>query len=184
MGNDLKEFDKETMVELVWHGDDTLVRLEPNAEKVPVAKGETIKVLQSRAKELLRYSHQWTLPGKEPVVHPYEKARDERFKREAKSEASDAGSDANKPDPSKAKIDDLTDDQVDAMKAKAKVGEQLAARSVRFNLAGSTLDELKALLKEKLKEERAAAVQATADAGSDANQAAPNAAAGDADKKE
>lgn len=86
MQYDLKTLSDETTVKLEWHGEPTMVLIKGEGAKTPVEKGDVLEVCLSQAKELLRYSHLWTLEGDKPVKHGYEKAMaDIRAKESANS---------------------------------------------------------------------------------------------------
>ena len=92
---ELKKLDPEVKLEVQWHGEDTLVQVERNAEKVAVKKGDVIKVSLDLAKTLLQYSGNWTLKGDEPRAHGWDKAQAAAFARLEK-EAKDAASKGKK----------------------------------------------------------------------------------------
>lgn len=137
------ELSAEATVSLTWHGEPTLVRLGLGAEKTKVDKGETIKVGEQRARELVRYSNQWTLSGDKPVKQPYQEKQEKELKEQQKKAAKKA--DGNNEDGDNGSNDEV---EVDKM-TKPQIVAKLKELNVSFN-ASKTAEELRSLLKEAL----------------------------------
>ena len=160
---DFDKVKKENKLSLKWHGEPTLVALVKGEAKVAVNTGDVVEVTESIAKELLTYSSMWTLKNDAPVVHPYmmtyKKALEARSARQvalAKKASKKKGetAPAAPADDKKLAPEALTEADVDLMDTKKAVLEALLARGIKAN-KNATLDELKAVLKDKLAEENA-----------------------------
>jgi hypothetical protein len=132
---DLKnELAEKALVALEWHGDDTKVLIHGDAEKTAVEKGSVIEVTLRQARELLAYSHLWTLEGDKPLQHAYD-ANMARLAKVARKQASVTGTTA----------------APEKMDRKAII-KSLKKLRVTFNDKAS-VEELAGLLKEKLAED-------------------------------
>lgn len=183
----LEQLEEKASVELTWHGEETRLLIDGESEKVVVKAGDTVKVTRSQAKKLLSYSHKWTFKGEKPVEQPYERAQrdavalqDARNKERIAKKLGKKGAKAPETpaDTSTPVIETMTEDDVDKMKAKADVAAELKKRGMKVNVQGSSLDELKALLKEAIKPkapETPAETNTDAEAGAGASDVDPNA---------
>lgn len=141
---ELKKLDPEVKIKLEWHGADTLVQVERNAEKVVVKKGDVIEVSLELGKQLLQYSGQWTLEGDKPTVHGWDKARAAAFARlEAEAKAPKGKKVAKAAE---AEAPALTPEDVKKMKT-ADVKAKLTELGVAFEADAKLADLKDALLK-------------------------------------
>mgnify|MGYP001570319685 CR=1 FL=1 len=62
-------------VSMQWHGAPTLVLVRGEGKKREVNTGDVVVVLLEQARELVKYSYNWTLEGDKPVVHGFEAAQ-------------------------------------------------------------------------------------------------------------
>lgn len=146
MKYDLKEvFGKGEMVSLTWHGEDTLVQVEKNAAKVPVAQGETIGVPVELARQLLTSYSLWTLEGDEPLDQPWMEARkaaaDARGKKAKTTKKEVESAEETTPDD----VMDLTPEAIGKMK-KDDVVAALETLEVEGWTKGDKVGDLKELL--------------------------------------
>ena len=148
-------FATEATLELTWHGEDTLVRIEGEDEKTEVKTGATIEVSVEQARKLLFYSDLWTLKGDKPVDQPFRraflnamKAQDARMK-VGKAKKGEKVAEAKTED---APVVPLTEDEVEAMEDKKVIQSALETRKIKFNKKASIAD-LKVLLVEAVKVE-------------------------------
>lgn len=136
MKYDPKKITEETKVALEWHGDDTKVLVRGDSAKTPVKKGGILEVSVPQAKELLAYSHLWTLKGDKPLKHGYNEMIAKTVQTSAKK--------------SSAKTENKIDEDVDCDPDKAEkktIVKALKKLGVTFN-DKATRDELAGLLKE------------------------------------
>lgn len=151
MKYDLKrDIADETLVALQWHGEDTKILIAGQGEKTEVAKGDIINVSLKQAKELLSYSHLWTLDGDKPTKHAYDTAMAKLAKKAKKSEPVE-----DEQEPETDKEIDLEEIDADKMNKK-EIVSTLKRLGVSFNdRAGQ--DKLAILLKEEIEARKAAA---------------------------
>lgn len=168
MRYNLDELEKDSTIELTWHGEDTRVLIEGEGEKRHVKTGDTIEISLEQAKILLRYSHKWTLKGDEYVEQPFERAQKAAHERQdaimrrrlakkgKKTDESEdeAGSEAESAPHIDAKL--LNEADIDAMETKKEILAVFKELDLKVN-KNASLDELKVVLKEKLAEVAAAA---------------------------
>ena len=141
---ELKKLDPEVKIKLEWHGVDTLVQVERNAEKVVVKTGDVIEVSLELGKQLLQYSGQWTLEGDKPTVHGWDKARAAAFARlEAEAKAPKGKKVAKAAE---AEAPALTAEDIKKMKTK-DVTAKLTELGVAFEANAKLADLKDALLK-------------------------------------
>lgn len=125
-----KDLEKTQKVKLQWHGEETNVLVKGQGAKTLVKTGDVLSVTVEQARNLLRYSHLWTMDGDEPVAHGFDASQ-------AKLHAVAVEKAAQAPEPEANKAPDLTE--------KEQVMASLRELNVTFNDAAST-EELKQLL--------------------------------------
>lgn len=151
-----KELVEKSSVKVKWHGEEaTRVLVRGDAEKTVVKPGGVFVVTKEQAKELLTYSHLFTLENQEPVDHPFdrEQARLRKVSKEkaaAPAKPSKAKEEPKKPAEEGSEGDKvLSREEVAAFKKASDVSEVLTGMGVEHN-PKAKVSELKALLAEKL----------------------------------
>ena len=145
MQYDLKELAQDQIVTMVWHGEPTRVLVRGEGEKREVKKGDELEVSVKQARELLKYSPDWTLSGDKPVDQPYRAAQ----KAAVEAKAPKAKKAEKKAAPA------LTKEAVEAAKTKEDVLALCKAHKIKVN-DNASVDELKAVLLDELKEKKPA----------------------------
>jgi len=146
-----KDINDGTKVAVQWHGEETKVLIAGDAGKTIVKKGDVLSVTIKQAKELLSYSHLWTLEGDRPVKHAYDEAMTKLAKKKAKKEVTEQGEEDS------GKELDINDLNPDEMEKPALVAA-LKKLAVTFNDRQGK-EKLAILLKEVIAEKSAATVK-------------------------
>lgn len=147
MKYDLDQLVADQTLKLQWHGAPTLVLVAGDSAKTEVETGGVLEVTLDQAKQLLHYSHLWTLEGDEPTKHGHELAMQAAFK----AQNARATKPSKKAPASDAKAEAVTLENV-AKLTKPKLQEELKKRGKTFN-DKATKDELQGLLVEALEAE-------------------------------
>lgn len=156
------------MVSMQWHGAPTRVLVRGEGAKRDVGTGDVVAVSLEQARELVKYSHFWTVEGDTPTEHGFEKAQKDalakvvaaaKAEKTGKKPAAETTKKTKAPTKAEAEaaakaakeaaVADLTAEKVEAMATIEEVMAALESVGTKVN-PDASLEEMKSVLMEVL----------------------------------